>query len=1289
LSDRHDAQIALMKFLSAVARHTGASEHVYIVGGAVRDFVMGRPIKDVDVVVDAVSLGRDRDSAWFAEQVVRHIPVEASYVTNQYGVAIITVKDSWILDGHDLKGEVIEIANARKESYGAGDDMGKGYKPTEVQPATIHEDVERREFTFNCMAGDTLIPTEQGILRIDQIASREGGDHQDINLTVAGQAGPSTAVGWQYSGYAPTLRVTTEWGHSFACTHHHPVLVLRGHDHEWVQADQLEEGDLLCVPPKQVTRQKPLVLALPDPMQPNRGRLKDVIKPERMTPELAFLIGCVVAEGSNTHKRVSFSNSDPNLISRYVECFHATFGFQPSRNKVVEKGSTRILGGVAFFANNDGYDIYADSRAVVGWLEDLGLYCGGSKDGKSASHHKVVPWSILQADERSQWAFLAAYLECDGSIRPDTGRITYCSASPHVRQQLQVLLGAHGILSKVEDRFVYINAVDSALLWEKIQPWMVTKEFDYTHRNNKSRNRYGIPKEYLQGVLLGRRIRVGNNQGPSIYRTDDGGETSQGGVLETLRLSKRILHDAYARGDFDGFMVSLKVISPNEHAKLKRLFDLGYQYVEVTSVEDAGEQDVFDISMGEGVEPAFVANGVVVHNTLLWRLRDLTHGPDRAEVIDLTGCGRRDLEQGLVRCPRDPNIVFSDDPTRLIRLIKFVGRYGFKVPPDVAAAVRRNAPKLANAPWEAIATILVRDVLDKPYARRVLPMMRDLGLLNVIAGMVARTPPFKTYLERELRTKPAHLIAELLEHGLTEPTPVKALSSEQRARFVEVVRGLDPVEAALLSNALQRPPIDNNALIAEFALPFDQRGRLAPAAREALLANPFLASNPLALTDAVRGLLRLGRTAGELIPGGRARNLSPSLFDPEEIARGVRIEREHTPDSDIAQEIAMDHLTEFPDYYTRLERMESEARTAAAIPKKYEHIDFKPPQGVADAAAKGLELRRKASPSNRGGFTPAQAAEEGIGSGVQRAVNLKNRDTVSPKVIKQMVAFFARHEKNKDVPADKKGEPWNAKGHVAWLLWGGDPGRTWAEKVRDQMEAADEKEKASKKAARTMQARTYNRLVMYDFDGTLFRSWEKTPDWWENPTPYSFFDQPASLDEPCVPGHPGNQYWINKTVQAAQGDTRDRSTYSVLITGRMRVHTERISALLEQKGIRFNKMLFNPGMAAAKFKSLALGHLLASYNTINEVVIWENENQSHYAQYLATAATALGRDIKVIVHNIHEAAVPLACGPQDFGIEPPTASMRRDNAPGMLGETAEQAARNLIAAWGVGPRNHR
>jgi len=255
-----------------------------------------------------------------------------------------------------------------------------------------------------------------------------------------------------------------------------------------------------------------------------------------------------------------------------------------------------------------------------------------------------------------------------------------------------------------------------------------------------------------------------------------------------------------------------------------------------------------------------------------------------------------------------------------------------------------------------------------------------------------------------------------------------------------------------------------------------------------------------------------GRTiiGEEALPGGRAKGKKPSDFDQDELDAGIKVEHEHLvgggyskqETEDIAREIAMDHLTEIPDYYTRLDKMESEAGVkVASVPKKYEHIDFKPPQGVADAAAKGLELRQKANPSNRGGLTTEEASKEGIGSGVQRAVNLKNRNNVTPKVIKQMKGFLSRSEKSSEISAENKGTPWNDKGYVAWLLWGGDPAKAWVSKVIKQMEAADEKEKQSKQAA--LMERWGSMLVTADENEptntrialiSIYNAWPNPPD---------------------------------------------------------------------------------------------------------------------------------------------------------------------------------------------------
>ena len=145
----------------------------------------------------------------------------------------------------------------------------------------------------------------------------------------------------------------------------------------------------------------------------------------------------------------------------------------------------------------------------------------------------------------------------------------------------------------------------------------------------------------------------------------------------------------------------------------------------------------------------------------------------------------------------------------------------------------------------------------------------------------------------------------------------------------------------------------------------------------------------------------------------------------------------------------------------------SSMHRVADVPAKYEHIDFTPPQGVADAAERGLELRREQT-GDKAGLTPAEAAEEGIGSGVQRAVNLKNRDTISPEVIGQMVGFFARHGKNiaKARKLKTREEQIDSNMYVSDLLWGGEPGEKWANRIKDMMEAADEKEKQSKAARR-------------------------------------------------------------------------------------------------------------------------------------------------------------------------------------------------------------------------------
>jgi hypothetical protein len=100
-----------------------------------------------------------------------------------------------------------------------------------------------------------------------------------------------------------------------------------------------------------------------------------------------------------------------------------------------------------------------------------------------------------------------------------------------------------------------------------------------------------------------------------------------------------------------------------------------------------------------------------------------------------------------------------------------------------------------------------------------------------------------------------------------------------------------------------------------------------------------------------------------------------------------------------------------------------------------ESLDLKPTESMANNAKRGLELRRK---FGRGGTAV----------GVARARDLSNRTELSPDTVLRMYSFFSRHE------VDKKGKDFNnserpSNGKIAWLLWGGDSGYSWATSKRN------------------------------------------------------------------------------------------------------------------------------------------------------------------------------------------------------------------------------------------------
>ena len=117
----------IFELVGRCARELGVQ--AYVIGGYVRDRLLGRPTKDIDIVCvgDGIRLAETLASKLY--------PIPKIVVFRRFGTAMLR---------HD--GMEIEFVGARRESY--RDDSRK----PDVEQGTLEDDQNRRDFTINALA---------------------------------------------------------------------------------------------------------------------------------------------------------------------------------------------------------------------------------------------------------------------------------------------------------------------------------------------------------------------------------------------------------------------------------------------------------------------------------------------------------------------------------------------------------------------------------------------------------------------------------------------------------------------------------------------------------------------------------------------------------------------------------------------------------------------------------------------------------------------------------------------------------------------------------------------------------------------------------------------------------------------------------------------------------------------------------------------------------------------------------------------------------------------------------
>jgi putative nucleotidyltransferase with HDIG domain len=108
------------------------------------------------------------------------------------------------------------------------------------------------------------------------------------------------------------------------------------------------------------------------------------------------------------------------------------------------------------------------------------------------------------------------------------------------------------------------------------------------------------------------------------------------------------------------------------------------------------------------------------------------------KIVDITGKGVEDIKNHIIRTPNDPDVIYDDDPLRILRCIRFASRYGWEIEKETYEGMVRNVHRL-----DIITKERVKDELDKmltcQHPVMAMELLRKTGAMHYVIPELEET----------------------------------------------------------------------------------------------------------------------------------------------------------------------------------------------------------------------------------------------------------------------------------------------------------------------------------------------------------------------------------------------------------------------------------------------------------------------------------------------------------------------------------------------------------------------